>query len=86
MTELGSDKADDAAKALTAWKTSRGPVKVDRYSLEAAKAINALLTVPIAVLPQAEGDIVRPFRLGIGADIEALLRPDSALKDFAQGS
>ena len=80
MTELGSETKDDAAKTATAWKMSRGPIKVDRYTLEAAKAINALLTVPITVLPQAEGDIVRPFRLGIGADIEALLRPDAALK------
>ncbi|THV28908.1 hypothetical protein FAA86_23860, partial [Rhizobium rosettiformans W3] len=40
------------------------------------------MTVPIAVLPQKEGDIIRPFRLDIGEDIRMLLRPDAELKEL----
>lgn len=69
-------------KVPTAWKVSRGPVKADRYTLETAKAIEAMLTVPIAVLPKVEGDLVLPFRVGVGADIEMLLRPDASPKDL----
>nr|ASK40951.1 hypothetical protein [Agrobacterium genomosp. 6]ASK42528.1 hypothetical protein [Agrobacterium sp.] len=57
-------------------------MKVDRYSFGAAKAVNALLTGPIAVLPSAEGEIVLPFRIGINDDIERLLRPGAALSDL----
>ncbi|ACM39615.1 MULTISPECIES: ProQ/FinO family protein [Rhizobium/Agrobacterium group] len=73
---------DSNTKPLSPWKASRGPIKVDRYSLEAAKAVNALLNEPIAVLPSAEGETVLPFRIGINTDIERRLRPDAALSDL----
>lgn len=73
---------DQSEKTPTAWKVSRGPVKVDRYSLEVAKAINAMLTAPISVLPKVEGDLVLPFRVGIGAEIEKLLRPTASAKEL----
>lgn len=82
MTERPSGASAAAAQAEADQDYARGPVKVDRYSLTAAKAINALLTVPIAVLPQKEGDIIRPFRVGIGEDIRMLLRPEIELKEL----
>lgn len=66
----------------TAWQVSRGPIKADRYTLEAARSIDAMLTVPIAVLPKIEGDLVLPFRVGIGTDIETLLRPDASRSEL----
>lgn len=74
----GESAAPDQAAADRDY--ARGPIKVDRYSLTAARAIDALLTMPIAVLPQKEGDIIRPFRVGIGEDIRMLLRPEIELK------
>lgn len=44
--------------------------------------IEAMLTVPIAVLPKVEGDLVLPFRVGVGAEIETLLRPDASPKEL----
>lgn len=82
MNELTSVKPAGAAKADTDQDYRQGPIKVDRYSLTAARAINALLTVPIAILAQKEGDIIRPFRIGIGEDIRMLLRPEIELKDL----
>ncbi|CVI64400.1 ProQ/FinO family protein (plasmid) [Agrobacterium leguminum] len=73
---------DTTTKPLSPWKASRGTIKVDRYSLEAAKAVNALLNEPIAVLPSAEGETVLPFRIGINIGIEKRLRPDAALPDL----
>ncbi|MCF1464969.1 hypothetical protein FS827_27310 [Agrobacterium vitis] len=73
---------DTTTKPLSPWKASRGPIKVDRYSLDAAKAVNALLNEPIAVLPSAEGETVLPFRIGINTDIEKRLRLDAALSDL----
>lgn len=73
---------DSNKKPLSPWKASRGPIKVDRYSLEAAKAVNALLDAPIAVLPSAEGEIVLPFRIGSNTDIEMRLRPGAGLSDL----
>lgn len=82
MTEQPSAKSAAPDHAAANQEYTRGPVKVDRYSLTAARAINALLTVPIAVLPNAEGDIIRPFRVGIGKDIKMLLRPETDLKEL----
>ena len=47
-----------------------------------ARAINALLSEPIAVLPFALGDAVRPFKVGIFDDVMALLRDDVADTDL----
>lgn len=82
VTDPSSDNSAAAAQAGADRGDTRGPIKVDRYSFTAAKAINALLTVPIAVLPKEEGDIIRPFRVGIGEDIKLLLRPDVELKEL----
>lgn len=82
VNELTSATSAAADQADADGDYTCGPIKVDRYSLTAAEAINALLTVPIAVLPNAEGDIIRPFRVGIGEDIKMLLRPDVELKEL----
>lgn len=82
MNKLTSATSAAADQAGADGDYTRGQIKVDRYSLTAAKAISALLTVPIAVLPNAEGDIIRPFRVGIGEDIKMLLRPDVDLKEL----
>jgi len=82
MTEPPSDKSAAADQAEAHQDYTRGPIKVDRYSLTTARAISALLTVPIAVLPSKEGDIIRPFRVGIGEDIKLLLRPNAELKEL----
>lgn len=82
VNELTSVKPAGADPAGDGPDYTGGPITVDRYSLTAARAINALLTGPIAVLPQKEGDIIRPFRVGIGEDIRMLLRPEIELKDL----
>ncbi len=69
-------------KISTAWKKSRGPTKADRYSLEAARAINSLLISPIAVLPEHEGSYILPFNVGISAKIKRLLRPDASRSEL----
>lgn len=69
---------DNTAKPQKPWKDPHGPITVDRYTLELAHAINGLLVEPIAVLPNAEGDIVRPFKIGIGPEIRARLKPGIA--------
>lgn len=56
---------------------SHGPIIVDRFTLELARSINGLLVEPISVLPNAEGDVVRPFKIGIGPEIKARLKPDT---------
>lgn len=67
---------------LKPWAKSRGPIKVDRYALEAAIAINALLTQPIAVLPSAEGENVRPFMVGIRSELESRIKSNVAASDL----
>ena len=67
---------------LKPWAKSRGPVKVDRYALEAAIAINALLVEPLAVLPSAEGEDVRPFMVGIRSELNSRMKSDVAASDL----
>lgn len=69
-------------KEPRAWKVSRGPITADRYTLETARAIAALLVAPIAVLPKEPGDIVLPFKVGIGAEIGELLRLEASRIDL----
>lgn len=82
MTEHSLDNSASADQTAADRDYARGPITADRYSLTAASAINAFLTVPIAVLPKEEGDLIRPFRVGIGEDIKLLLRPDVELKEL----
>ncbi|MDP4026136.1 ProQ/FINO family protein [Methylobacterium sp. NEAU 140] len=59
--------------------------------MERARRVNDLLVAPIGVLPTAEGDVVRPFRLGLGAEIAARRKPEvpatalkRAIHDYAR--
>ncbi|OCP18741.1 MULTISPECIES: ProQ/FINO family protein [unclassified Ensifer] len=59
-------------------KSSRdnsGPVAARETDVLKAQAINALLTQPIAILPAEAGDPIRPFALGLWAEIRQFLRP-----------
>lgn len=67
---------------LKPWAKSRGPIKVDRHAFEAATAINALLIEPLAVLPSAEGEDVRPFMVGIRSELESRMKSDVATSDL----
>ena len=51
---------------------SRGPILSASLDVEKAKAITALLNRSIGLLPQAEGDPIKPFAIGIWNDFETL--------------
>ncbi|MGK6317737.1 ProQ/FinO family protein [Neorhizobium sp. DT-125] len=70
------------AKLLTPWKASRGPIRADRFALEAARTVDALLIEPIGVLPNAEGEIIRPFKIGIGLEIQQRLKPEVTVSNL----
>ncbi|KQW72562.1 ProQ/FINO family protein [Ensifer sp. Root127] len=53
-----------------------GPVAAREMDVLKARAINALLTQPIAMLPTKAGDPIRPFALGLWNQIRPLLRPE----------
>ncbi|UHC17887.1 ProQ/FinO family protein [Methylobacterium currus] len=79
------------AQSLRLWTRSRGPVVARGSVLERARELNALLLAPIGVLPAAEGEPVRPFRIGIGAEIVARRRPEveidtckRAIRDYSR--
>ena len=67
---------DEKRKHYRPWKESRGPIKAGGFTVALARSINDVLVAPIAILPQVEGDIVRPFKVGIGREIKARLRTD----------
>lgn len=59
--------------------------------LDRSRAINALLETPIGLLPSKLGEPIRPFRVGVGAEIVARRRPDvpdreceKALRSYAR--
>src|ERR1700755_2704287 len=58
------------------WTESRGVVAATANDIGKANAINALLVRPIGLLPQREGDPVKPFAVGVWAEIRALMKPD----------
>ena len=51
---------------------SRGPILSASLDVVKAKAIMALLNRSIGLLPQAEGDPIKPFAIGIWNDFETL--------------
>jgi hypothetical protein len=51
------------------WTESRGAIAAGPADLEKAATINALLIHPIGLLPQAEGDPIKPFAIGVWDDI-----------------
>ncbi|WP_457588969.1 ProQ/FINO family protein [Ensifer canadensis] len=51
-----------------------------------AQAINALLTQPIAILPAEAGDPIRPFALGLWAQIRQLLLPDLSVSTLRRAT
>ena len=59
--------------------------------LALARSLDALLVQPIAVLPQTPSDLIKPFKLGVRPEIEALRRPEvseaklaAALRSYAK--
>lgn len=81
-TEQNEPAGKNENLILKPWAKSRGPIKVDRYALEAAITVNALLTEPLAFLPIAEGEDVRPFMVGIRSELESRMRSNVAASDF----
>lgn len=69
------NKTEDASKC---WVDANRPIIADRFILNLARAINGLLVEPIAVLPVNDGDVVRPFKIGIGPELKERLKPDTA--------
>lgn len=67
---------DEKRNHYRPWKESRGPIKVSDFTVALAQTINDMLVAPIAVLPRVEGDMVRPFKIGIGREIKGRLRTD----------
>ncbi|HEY0122960.1 MAG TPA: ProQ/FINO family protein [Rhizobium sp.] len=59
------------------WTESRGAILAAPSDIEKAEAIASLLTRRVGLLPQAVGDPIRPFAIGIWNDIRALLKPDT---------
>ena len=51
------------------WTVSRGPVAATELDVQKAEAINAMLVRPIAILPKAPGDPIRPFAIGLFENI-----------------
>jgi len=81
---------DVSLKPLT---RSLEPINVDPYGLKAATAINDLLTKPLAVLPSAVGDEVRPLTIRIRFEMERWMKPNvspstllSALRRYVRSS
>ncbi|QRE78343.1 ProQ/FINO family protein [Methylobacterium aquaticum] len=69
------------AQAPRPWKMSREPVVARPRLLERSQALNDLLSAPIGVLPAGEGDLLRPFRIGLGPEIIAHRKPDVTVAD-----
>jgi ProP effector len=68
------------------WTESRGAIAAGPAELKKATVINALLIHPIALLPQAEGDPVKPFAIGVWNDIRPLLRPDMSVTSLRRAT
>lgn len=65
----------------------RGVVAV-AHTLERVAAIEALLVRPLAVLPHANGEAIKPLKIGVRAEITALAKegvPQSALSRALSG-
>jgi len=60
----------------TPWTENRGAIAAGPNEVGKADAINALLLRPIGLLPQVEGDPIKPFALGIWTEIRTLMKPD----------
>jgi sRNA-binding protein len=60
------------------WTITRGPIQARDIDIEKAAVVNALLVRPIAILPNKEGDAVRPFAIGLFEEIRLLLKPEIA--------
>jgi len=58
------------------WTTSRGPIVANEADIRKAQAISDLLMQPVAVLPNAVGEPIRPFALGLWHELRPLLKPD----------
>lgn len=70
-------------------KSSReksGAVAARETEVVKAQAINALLTEPIAILPAEPGDPIRPFALGLWAEIRQLLRPEFSVSTLRRAT
>lgn len=92
-TDQNEPAAQDENVSLKPLTRSLEPIKVDPYGLKTATAINDLLTKPLAVLPRAVGDEVRPLTIGIRFEMEKWLKPNiltttvlSALRRYVRSS
>ncbi|MBB4000139.1 ProQ/FINO family protein [Aureimonas pseudogalii] len=75
---------DTAPKPPALWTKKRGPINATAHNVEVAKTINLFLIAPIAVLPDSTDGIMRPFAIGIGAEIKARMKPDAKWSDVSR--
>jgi hypothetical protein len=80
-SEAAKTAATKPVQAARPWKMSRKPVTARPYLLERSRALNDLLIAPIGVLPTREGDLLRPFRIGLGPEIIAHRKPAVTVVD-----
>ncbi|RYH00043.1 MAG: hypothetical protein EON58_01745 [Alphaproteobacteria bacterium] len=92
-TDQNEPAAQDENQSLRPLKSSLEPIKADPYGVNAATAINDLLTKPLTVLPRAAGDDVRPLTIGIRFEMERWMKPNvstsnllSALRRYVRSS
>jgi ProP effector len=65
---------------------SKGAIAAGAADIEKAKAIAALLVRPIGLLPQASGDPIKPFAIGVWNDIRGLLKPDTPVTSLRRAT
>lgn len=65
---------------------SSGPVEAREREVAKAEAINALLIRPIGILPAKPGDPIRPFALGLWAEIRVLLKPEISVSTLRKAT
>jgi hypothetical protein len=65
---------------------SQGAIAAGAADIEKAKAIAALLVQPIGLLPQASGDPIKPFAIGVWNDIRMLLKPDTPVTSLRRAT
>ncbi|MFP3543727.1 ProQ/FINO family protein [Rhizobium sp. SIMBA_035] len=69
-----------------AWTVSRGPLAATEADVEKARAINAMLTRSIGILPENPGDPILPFAVGLFNEIKALLKPEHGVSSLRRAT
>lgn len=73
--------------SMSKWSIEQsGPIVARETDVLKVRAINALLTHPIAILPAKAGDPIRPFALGLWTEIRQLLRPEFSVSTLRRAT